>query len=404
MMCLAACSDDASGDATISLTLDTESVDSDCPSSSCDDYGMSCGATIMIRFVDADTGEQLYRGDGQETPFFLCVEAESSGTLCSMSELAPQLRFFDLPPQNSRVEVAIFSSDDLSGNCDELPAGELFDLRGHFLRDVTPQPAFAGAAFFQARTTREVLVPLACPNPTLLESLSCEANLRVVTLATVRDIETVRDIRKDDAASITVALGEAKEESDGQGGSFFVLEVADTTNLPLNNNGETPVYTSELLLNVGSTLCAVTLQDVPQATPSISCERYLFRVDPLEIQPVLIGKEVVTAVVAALKLGDFPQDGIVIGRVVDESFRPIAGARVFPSTGTVMYLSEDMSTVSSDVSSTSGYFVSLDAEFGSDWTALDETGQSQSGTPIAGLVRGKTSSLIIRMTGDVIGQ
>ncbi|MBL4634346.1 MAG: hypothetical protein JKY56_10765 [Kofleriaceae bacterium] len=272
------------------------------------------------------------------------------------------------------------------------------------MRDVDPQPAFAGAAYFQARSTREVEVPLACTNPTLLESLSCEANLRVVTLATVRDIETVRDIRKDDATSITVALGEAKEESDGEGGSFFVLDVADTENLPLNNDGETPVYTSELLLRVGSTLCAVTLEDVPQATPSISCEHYLFRADPLEIQPVLVGKEIVTAIVDALGLGDFPQDGIVIGRVVDESFRPIAGARVFPSTGTVMYLSEDMSTLSSEVSSTSGYFVSIDTEFGSNWTALDETGQSQSGNPIAGLVRGKTSSLIIRMTGIVISQ
>ncbi|MBL4634347.1 MAG: hypothetical protein JKY56_10770 [Kofleriaceae bacterium] len=132
MLLSGACSDDASGDATITLSLDTTSVDSDCPSSNCEDYGMSCGATIMMRFVDADTGEQLNRGGGDDTPFFLCVEAASSDTLCSLSELAPQLRFFDLPPQNSRVEVAIFSSDDLPGNCDELLESELFDLRGIF--------------------------------------------------------------------------------------------------------------------------------------------------------------------------------------------------------------------------------------------------------------------------------
>lgn len=404
---ISACADELAGDATISLVLDSESLDSGCLKDSCADYGMSCGSTIMMRLTDATTGLQLNRNDDMKQPFFLCVEADSSDTLCSLSDLASELTLFDVPPENSRVEVAIFSSDDVPGGCSALDFNEpykFFDALGRPQSNVFPQPAFAGAVYFRAGSTRALSVPLACPNPALLVSSSCEANRLTEVIATVRDIETVRTIRKEDASSLTVRIGEARERTDEKGNTFFALDPQDTDELPLVNDSEVPQYSNKVLLSEKTIVCTTVLETVPEATPSVSCENYDLRSDPFETQPVLVRKELVDMVVTALAIGGFPEDGIVIGRVVDESFQPIAGAQVFPQSGNVLYLSEDLTTLSNDSSSVSGYFVSMNTTFGSQWTALDQSGHEQSGSPVAGLIRGKTSSILIRMTGDVISQ
>jgi hypothetical protein len=66
-------------------------------------------------------------------------------------------------------------------------------------------------------------------------------------------------------------------------------------------------------------------------------------------------------------------------------------------------LSDDLSDVSPTLSSASAYFVATDVPAGATWTASHFDGRRHTGHPRGGLIQGKVSAVIIRMTGDVVG-
>ena len=134
------------------------------------------------------------------------------------------------------------------------------------------------------------------------------------------------------------------------------------------------------------------------------CQDVIPGAPKLDVQPLLIRKDLVDAALLALGETSFPETGLVIGRVVDESFSPAPGVAVTPvAGGSVLYLDEQLDGSAIALTSTSGYFVASDVPFGSEWIASHFDGRRQSGTPRGGLIQGKVSGVIIRMTGDVIG-
>jgi hypothetical protein len=405
----AACSSDLPRDAPIHLVLDTESIESGCSSEFCEDYAMSCGAMVSIRLTDPDTGAQLERATGE--PLALCVEAPVSETICSLSELNADLQLFGMPARTVRFEVALWNGDDLlsaglpPGSCPTPGRFELFDVQGR-PKDYSPQPAFAGAAYFRAGEQAEVTVPLACPNPQRLNVDTCAANLPTEVEAFVTDMGTMQRIRDRQAPTISVAMGETRTVSDNAGGSFSVLEPIDIYDLRLDTQGVTPVYTASIQRRFGGNdklACSTTLEGAAQATTTVFCEEVPDKAAELTLSPVLIRKATVDSVLAAIGATEFPESGLVIGRVVNEGFSPSTGVAVTPSEGSVQYLSEDLSDVTPTLTSASAYFVATDVPDGATWTASHFDGRRHTGSPRGGLIQGKVSAVIIRMTGDVVG-
>ncbi len=396
----AACSAPVTGDAEFVLRLDTETNGSGCKSALCSDYGMSCGGTLLMQIVDADTGELLKR-NGDEEPLRACLAAPVDTNICSLASLAPQLRFFGVPPVPARVEVALFSRDDVPGDCPRFGRYELFDAFGQPQLNVSPQPAFAGSAYFQGSSPATVSIPLSCPNSDLLDSLTCEANLPLSVIATVRDLDTVQGIRNPQVQSVKVEVGTAKQETNNVGELEFILGASQTTELSLNEEGATPVFQNSVVLNTVQPICIITTEGVSEVTPSVTCQTAQ-RIDPLPLQGLLIPKAIVEKIVTTVTENGIPEEGILIGRAVNENFLPKAGIRVFPSLGSVVYLSEDLSSIGTQATTSSGYFASLDVPFGSSWTATDQDSHTQRGAPIGGLVHERIASILIRMTGDVI--
>lgn len=398
-----ACSSNPPKDAPIHLILDTESIDSGCTSAFCTDYEMSCGATVSIRLTDPDTGEQLVRPTGEELA--LCVAAPPNDTICSLSDLSDELQLFDMPGETVRVEVAIWSQDDVQpGACPKPARFELFDIQGRPQPNFAIAPAFGGATYFRAGEQAEVTVPLFCPNTALLSANDCQANILTDVQAFVTDIGTMQLIRKKQAPIITVDVGETVIVPDTQGGSFSILTSEQTRPLTLDNAGVTPVYVGSVdqRFGIGGKLaCATTFEGAGLSTTTVFCEEVTDSPDELTLNPVFIRSATVSATLTALGLSEFPEEGIVIGRVVNEGLSPTSGVVVTPSEGTVLYLSEDLSDISPTLTSDSGYFVALDVPAGATWTATSFDGRRHIGSPRGGLVQGKVSAVVIRMTGDV---
>ncbi len=367
---------------------------------------MSCGATVSIRLTDPDTGEQLV-GASSGAPLSICTAAPATDTLCSLRDLAEDLQLFDMPAQTVRVEVAFWSQEDVKpGACPKTERFELFDVLGRPQTNFKPEPAFAGAAYFRAGEESDVVVPLACPNPGLLSANDCEANQLTGVDAFVTDIGTMQLIREEQAPSISVSVGETRVLPDSQGGSFSVLEAIDTFGLRLNNEGVTPVYSNPIPQRFGidgRLACSTSLEGAAQATTTVFCEEVPDSAEDLILNPVLIRKEIVDSILVAMGATQFPEGGLAIGRVVNEGLSPAAGVAVTPSAGTVIYLSEDLTDTSPTLTSASAYFAATDVPAGASWTASHFDGRKHTGSPRGGVVQGRVSAVVIRMTGDVIG-
>lgn len=388
------------------MILDTESIDSGCQSQFCTDYSMSCGATVSIRLTDPITGEQLVRASSGEA-LALCIAAEPNDDICSLRDLTEQLQLFDMPAQTVRVEVALWSPEDVPpGACPKPGRFDLFDVQGRPQANYKPEPAFAGAAYFRAGEDSDVVVPLACPSAASLDSIDCEANQLTDVEAFVTDIGTMQLIRESQAPSIAVSVGETRVLPDMSGGSFSVLEAIDTHVLRLDNEGVSPVYKNSIPQRFGvdgRLACTTSLEGTAQATTTVFCEEVPDSAEDLVLNPVLIRKPIVDAILIAMGAVEFPEDGLVIGRVVNEGLSPSAGVAVTPSAGNVFYLSDDLSDISPSLTSASAYFIATDVPAGASWTATHFDGRRHTGSPRGGIVQGKVSAVVVRMTGDVIG-
>tara|TARA_R110002096_G_scaffold143328_1_gene299096 strand:+ start:56782 stop:57864 length:1083 start_codon:yes stop_codon:yes gene_type:complete len=358
---------------------------------------MSCGATVSIRLTDVNTGELLRSQNGRALE--ACVEADVSETICTLADLAPQMELDGMPAKTIRVEVAVWNADEVNVS-DGCPAVS-FDVFGRPKPDVNPQPAFAGATYFRAGEEADVTVPLTCSAPEKLDSNLCAANLPTQTRGQVIDMVTVQRLQEERAATVEVHVGEATPIPDAPD-SGFELKLANLFELFLDLNGPTPVWQDAIPLPALDLVCSTTLERIPRATTSVTCEENTASGEEVLVSPLLLDTEVLDAILAAIGATTFPEEGILIGRVIDEFSQPMAGVVVTPSDGSsVLYLNEDLTTATPGTTSSSAFFVSTDVAFGAEWTASSFGGERHTGDPRGGLIRGNVSTLIIRMTLEV---
>lgn len=377
------------GPFAISFSFD-QREGSQCPSESCEDYGMRCGATLGIRILDVADDDRIVAD--------ACIAVPPAATLCGMGDVTGPT-FFNIPPHRLRIEVAAWRPDvlesdpDLAGDC---PDERLFDVRGVPLDTFRPRPAFAGAAYFDAGSDVDVaLVPLSCTDVQQLDEDECGLTATPVRV-TADDIETALDITSEQAANLTVGLAEPRAVPDGEGGTAYVIETSDTT--PLEPaGGPIPSFAGEAEGPI-DTACAVLLELTPQSVASVTCQPVPAGADAIDVRGVLVTVDTLEQVLAAMGADSFPPAGLVIGRVVDHTGAPLANVNVMPSEGSVEYLSADRSTLVGNDTSPSGLFIARDVPFGATWTAVHSgDGRREDRAIRAGLVQDKVTSLLVRM-------
>ncbi len=381
IVALAACSDSAAPSFSIGLDFDSTS----CARDSCDGYAMSCGARLSIRIVDANaTSDAPYTSQ--------CVELEGD-TLCSLDQLDVELG--SVPVGRARIEVALWDPAQIGPSC---PDEDIFTV-GNDARpraDFLPNPAFGGASYVDVGSATEVRVLLHCDDALQLDAPECRDATTVS--AGVQDLTTGLFVVPEEAIDLLVSVGEPRTRPTGAGEVEWVLEPGDTTPLDIETLEPVPQWMGEAPRRFGRAACIVVLGNEPQATRTVTCSPAEEMRPQLDLQGYLLPKARLDEILAAAELTTFPQQGLVIGRVVDELGAPAAGVTLVPEQGSVQYLSEDGTTfLGRDRTSSNGYFISRDAPFATRWRAFLGATPAESGEFRAGLIAGKASVLEIRL-------
>ncbi len=389
---LAACADSGGTSDTffIRLEMDT-SAGSFCSSTSCEDYGMGCGAKLAINIFDLERGAPAVAPE--------CVDVPPADSLCGLKNINPTT-FYGIPPNRVRISVAVWGQGVLPGGL--CPTEDIFDLLGVPRADFMPQPAFGGAVYFDVGGEAEqVVVPLSCTDAPQLEQEECTGAETTRVLAEVQDIATVLDVTPEQASELDVGVA-APRQIPGLPVSEYVIDAKDMIELD-REDGPVPTFAAEIDEPLGKTLCTVVFDlSAAESTASAVCRDLAGAQDPLEVPGVLVGKDTLDSILGAMALKNFPRQGLVIGRVVDHTGMPLAGVSVTPAgvdgADAVQYLNADLSAVEGVETSTSGFFASPSAPFGTRWTAVHNAdGRREEGEPRAGLVRDKVSALIVEM-------
>jgi hypothetical protein len=376
------------GPFTIQFLLD-DRPESRCQSTSCLDHGMSCGAVFSLRIRDADDEEMVFADT--------CEEYLPAESVCGLG--ARRLPFFSIPARRLRIEAAAWRREVIQQPGEPLgcPEGR-FDLHGFPDAFAQPQPAFGGAAYFDAASDLEVaMVPLACSDSLQLDAPECGRDPTTLLRVSVEDIETALDITSEQAQSLTVGAAAPRTVTDDDGNTTTMIDAGDTIALTLID-GPVPIFTSEVSRGLGDVVCAVIVDLTPQSTASVTCSASAPLDNPIDQTGALVSKPILDQILAAMDQVAFPSSGLVIGRVVDHTGAPLSQVAVTPSTGAIEYLSADRSSLAGSETSASGFFIARDVPFGTSLTALHLVdGRQQVGAIRTGLVTDKVSSVIVRM-------
>jgi hypothetical protein len=377
---------------TIRLAFDTEF--GGCSSTQCESFGMRCGARLSVRIVDANNGALLGRA---------CEPIAASETACDLGELPSGANvFFDLPPSQLRIEVAAWSQavldadPTLAGDC---PDVDIFDLQGIPLATFSPQPAFAGAAFFDAGSSRnEAIIPLACTDPVQLDTADCAPPITRLSTS-VLDIERIREAEQD-AASLLVraAFPRTRIVDEMTQETETIIETTSAFVLERDNLG-TADFSALVSDSISGSLCSLVLEQTPQATTTAICSAVPLAAETIELDSAFLPKPILDELLAAAGLAGFPEEGLLVGRVFDQATgTPVQGVSLLPSgidPAQVQYLNSSRTGTIGDQTLDNGYFIATNIPFDTDWTVSGAAPMVPSGPMRGGLIRGQVTVLMV---------
>lgn len=360
-----------------------------CGTTDCSEIGLACESVLSIRIVDPSRPDVPYVSVCDPIP---AAPAEQPN-LCAIAKV--DLPEVDLPRQTLEVQALVWPRaaviDPVSGALDCARTQIHFDATSGFPVDQTPTPALGGHAYFHPGDEKTI-VTLGCTNLDEVNDPVCSGTNTVDVSATVDDFDThvsVSGTENGDklAARLNVFVGEPVEV----GGSFR-LDPSHARGLALLVSNPVPSWGAMVDLMFASHICLEVLEDGAQQTTAVTCDDV--GAPPYDIHGIHVSRATIQQVLAALGLSTFPDQGMTIGIVLDELDNPQAGAVVTPTTGTVQYLSANRTGLVSGATSSSGVFVSLDATFGSDFTALGTLGQTV--TKPGGMIDGKVTVVVLQ--------
>jgi len=368
----------------------TDGETQSCGATSCTDVKMECDAVLSIRIVDPSRPAVPYVSVCEPVP------RDRNHDLCTLASI--DLPDATLPKQTLEVQVLVWPRsaviDPASGEIDCTQTEVRFDATNGFPIDQSPTPALGGHAYFHPGDDQTV-VTLGCTDLIALNDPVCIGASTVAVTATVDDFDTHVSVSGTVsgipglADRLSVSVGEPRLNPTG---TSYVLNAADARGLDLLVPNPTPTWGANVDLMFHDDICLEVLEDGPQATTAVSCDPV--GTPPFDIHGIRLSKVTLQQVLTTLGLTTFPDQGMTIGIVLDDLDNPSSGSVVTPDTGTILYLSADRTTLVAGATSSSGVFVSLDAPFGSDFTAVGPVGQTIKKP--GGLIDGKVTVVVLQ--------
>jgi hypothetical protein len=392
------------GPTSIDLAI-TNGSDQACPSQNCTAIPMPCAAVLSIRILDPDDPSAPYVS--------VCkpVTPDHDMDLCSIDsvELPSDVT---LPDKTLAVEVAIYPASTLatdgSGNyiC---PTDVVYSASTGFPSEVSPSPSIGGRAFYHPDDSKTV-VELGCTDLSALDAPACTGGSGVDITASVIDFDSQLAVTASLASSLTVSVGEPQPQPDMTGsGTVDGLAPADTRQLELTTSGTTATWVgTDLDVTLHSSVCLDVLTDEPETTAALTCRSVAAGSSSLDLHGVKLVKSTLDTVLDAFGPNtQFPDAGLVVGIVVDDTGQAAPGITVVPAAPagaahpTIKYLSPDGNSYGAAPTTTNGVFVSTDAVYGTTWSAVGNGGESA--MAFGGLVEGKVTIVVLQLAKTVIG-
>ncbi|CAN5703920.1 hypothetical protein BH11MYX3_BH11MYX3_20010 [soil metagenome] len=379
------------------LTLEDSDVGL-CPSADCMAVSMTCRTYMGIRIIDPAEPLTPYLTQCDEVP------PNNKKDLCSIGGI--NLKEQSLPLRDLEVQVALFPESMITRdeNGDPVcPADTKYDASSGFpvASDVTP--AVGGRTFYHPGDDK-ITVPLGCTNLELIQG--CGGVGTVPVTAQVNDFDSGVTF----TGEISVSVGQPIISD-----PFYVLGSSQLHVLE-------PVPGQRWMGSIDqafpSFACLAVLDDAPQSTTSVVCRRSMasdlslsWPRPPIDQDPdddyhvgsgVRLSKAALDQMLAALSLSSFPTHGLTIGIVLDKNGNAVANQVVASTDGTIDYLSGDRTAVGGTKTSISGVFASLDAPFGTVFTATGGT-PARAHSRVGGNIDGKITIVVLQFTTGGIG-
>jgi hypothetical protein len=358
-----------------------------CGSTNCANVHIPCDAIVSIRIVDPDDQTAPLKTKCEPLP------PNRNMDLCAISSIDIADMAFELPKKTLDVQIAIWPRADAIDPETGLPdcgRHEVhYDAVYGFPVAQQPAPAIGGHAFYHPGDS-ETRVLLGCTDLLSLSKCSIDNSLDVT--ATVESFENLGVlVSVNEGSRFKVDVGEPKLEGTD---TVYSLASTKTRSLALTVVGVVPIWRGNIDLDFAEVACVQVLEDSAQATASVFCTRDNIPppTNSLELRGVQFPKATLDQILSIpqLALSQFPKNGLTIGIVVDSLFNPIPGQVVSAPGGTIKYVSADRMSVGGTMTTSSGIFISLDAPFGTQFSAPG------SDVEVGGQIQGRVTVVVLQ--------
>ena len=368
----------------------------------CSDVTMLCRAVVSIR---------IFSPNDPTSPYIsVCKELTGQPNVCSIAGVDLPQPPIPVNGQTLEIQMAVYplnkiTTDPNTGDL-QCPTGVAFDARGFPVESVQPcmpgdlgncppSPAIGGVAFYHPGDA-ETIVDLGCTDLAQLNDPTCTGESEVKVTAVVDDFDTDVSVQSSVADHLSLYMGDP-----------IATIASDTTThyqLPLGVNpltrstGTSPSW-SGTVTEPFTSECVQVLEDVAGATTTVRCQPFPTTPPSIDATGTRLTKESLAEIVQALGLVDFPDDGLVIGVVLDPLGNPVQNLQVVSSAGTVSYLSADRHSVTMTSTSSNGIFMSQDTPYADAGGAISTFRTStmlQSTTGYGGLIDRKATIVILQ--------
>jgi len=383
LLLVAACGPD-SVPFSIEMRLERDGPSEMCARNSCDLIDVSCDVQLSLRVVDANNPAIVYVSS------CLPVPATMNGNLCSIGELSNLIGDAQIPNTMVQIQLAVWPLTD-GHDPTVCPQASFYDTG--LPKQESPKPLLGGETYFMVGSSSVAPLTLGCLDLEALTDPRCTLPNGVEVTSNVL-LENGLSVTQVVASNLmTVFVGEPHLDT---ASGRFVLPSSEATQMDLPVLDPAPLWRT--IVPAFDKSACIEDDNTTAPTKTLTCAL----VDPTASAVMIDGTDLSTATYNALRTATGvslpPGNGLVFGWVIDHTGQRAAGVTVTPSQGTVLYLSDDM-TSTNDINGQpltattgSGAFVSLDAPYAANndpvtWTASNGT-QTSTGTVIGGRVDG----------------
>lgn len=331
----------------------------------CEDVTTSCDVIVSLRVFPPS--------DPTSPVISVCKPPVGERDLCSIGSIDLPPPNYELDEQTLEVQILVYQAKQIpqiSRDEWQCPADVMFDAQGFPVASVSPcvgdgacdaLPAIGGVAFYHPGDAL-TYVDLGCVDYDLLNDMSCTGASSTKVSASVDDFDTQVPVSSTVADRLTVAVGQPQPIPVGSDIHYQLMQSQGEVVLA-RNASPTPGWSGSVMSAL-MPACIEVSEDVAQSTASVRCVENADALVSLDLTGTRLSRATLEDVLTAIgSPGAFPDDGLVVGVVLDYLGNPRPNTQVTTNCSVIapcpiQYLNATRDGVVTTGTTTNGIFIS----------------------------------------------